>query len=501
MANYRISDHAEFVGEWYLPSSEEEVRRISGTLLWSSQRASLQLHDSFNPIRGAVYGDEEHTYPAIHGMTTKSEFVTLLEASRAGAGLNIGPAGFRQLERLVSSWVVVGAHVDTQTLYSEIRVRIPGLQIWLCPSGVEQTILYKTTERPSSVTYRIEGVPEEKTVIPAIKSTLGWCIDRNFSGDLITEISVMTSACLRIQNDKPQTLDWFFEQLGKATTLLAFLAGAPMAPDQVTAKVADSDVNVTVLVALREASYCTYEHRNEFYMLRSSMGVDLGTTFAKWFEIYDQISTPSQLALSVLSSSNLWLHVEFLSLMQALEGLHRVTMQGLYTSEADYEHIKQALSNAIPKTVAPDHKEALKSQILYGNEVSLRKRLDALVTRLELPLRKYILGGDGTVPRSWVVTRNYYTHWDEASKHIALEGIDMHRAGVRMRHLLRALYLDLAGIPQAAIYKSIQNSCKESQYLIQLNNAQLKKRNPGAETVPLMYFGVKDAESPDESSA
>lgn len=124
---------------------------------------------------------------------------------------------------------------------------------------------------------------------------------------------------------------------------------------------------------------------------------------------------PSQLALSVLSSDNLWLHVEFLSLMQALEGFHRATMPGLYTSEAEYEPVKQALNYAIPKVIGPDHKEALKSRIRYGNEVSLRKRVDALVGRLDLPVRKHILGGDGSVPRSWVVTRNYYTHSRQCS--------------------------------------------------------------------------------------
>ncbi|WP_423191407.1 HEPN domain-containing protein [Burkholderia multivorans] len=69
-----------------------------------------------------------------------------------------------------------------------------------------------------------------------------------------------------------------------------------------------------------------------------------------------------------------------------------------------------------PNTVGSDHKEALKSRIRYGNEVSLRKRLDALISRLDLPLRKQILGNDGVVPRSWVVTRNYYTHWDNESR-------------------------------------------------------------------------------------
>lgn len=500
MAEHLIPNPVDFVGEWFLPD-EENSRRIAGTLAWSSHRATLQLHDSFTPLRGAIYGDEAHPYPAVHGISVRSQFITVLKASGVSSDISFGPAGVHQFERLISSWVVIGAHVVPQTLYSEIRVRIPGLQIWIGRSGVQQTLIHKTEESWPGVIYHIEGLPEETTEVPCLTATLGWGIDRNFSGDLITEISVKSSACLRIQAKSPQQLDWFFQQLGKATTLLSFLAGAPMSPDHISAKIAEPNIDVEVLVALREGKYCTHKYIHNFYMLRNNMEADLGAVFAKWFELYDSVAMASQLALSVLNSKDLWLHVEFLTLMQALEGFHRATMPSLYTSEKEYDPIRQALNNAIPKNVASDHKDALKSRIKYGNEISLRKRLDALVERLPLTLRKYILGGDGTVPRSWVETRNYYTHWDEDSRSLVLDDIEMHRAGVRMRHLLRVLYLDLVGIPYSAIAKSLNNACDNSQYLIQLNNMEYRKSNPGADSGAIMRIDVNGPESPDESTS
>lgn len=459
------------------------------------------MHDSFSPLSGAVYGDEEKSYPAVHGTTTGSQYISVLQALKAGTGINVGPAGLRQSERMISSWVIVGAHVLPKTLYGEIRVRIPGLQVWIGRSGIRQTILPKTEESAPAVTYSIEGLPEEMTEISCVAATLGWGIDRDFSGDLVSEISVKTSAFLRIRPTEPKELDWYFQQLEKATTLLSLIAGSPMSPDHISAKVDGSGGDVEILVALREAKYCTHKSHHDFYMLRNDMDADLGAVFSKWFDLYDAIAMPSQLALSVLCSEKLWLHVEFLTLMQALEGFHRATMPGLYTSETDYESIKQSLSNAIPKNVAPDHRDALKSRIKYGNEVSLRKRLDALVERLPLPLRQHILGGDGMVPRRWVVTRNYYTHWDESSRDSVLDGIEMHRAHVRMKHLLRALYLDFAGVPHMAIAKSLRNACSESQYLVQLNNTDFRLRNPSTESGAIMHISVKDPESPDENSS
>ena len=305
-----------------------------------------------------------------------------------------------------------------------------------------------------AVEYRIERVPPEEIHVPQIDSALGWGFDRQFAGDLVSHISVTSVARLWLRPTEPMPLSWFFEQFGKATTLLSLVAGSPMAPDHAAAVVSTSGAKVEVLVGLREAKYCELRVANDFFLVRDTLGIDLGTALIQWFEIYDTVAMPSQLAQSVLNSEGLWLHVEFLSLMQALEGIHRAVFPGIYTSPDRYEEIKQALSSAIPKSVEADHRDALKARIKYGNEISLRRRLDTLVQRFSPPLRQRILGDEGIIPQSWVETRNYYTHWDESSRGNVLDGPAMHRAGVRLRQLLRCLYLDLARIPQASIQSS-----------------------------------------------
>jgi hypothetical protein len=187
--------------------------------------------------------------------------------------------------------------------------------------------------------------------------------------------------------------------------------------------------------------------------------------------------------------------------MQALEGLHRSIESGLYVSEDSYRPIEEELVRAIPKNVKSDHRDSLKSRIKYGNEISLSKRLDALTDRLSVPIRKLILGGNGVIPRSWVDTRNYYTHWDEALRPRTLDGIAMHRASTRMRTLLRVLYLQLVGVPDSAIIQALRNGCDESQYLTQLNAAEHRSQHPYSEAGALMRIDVGDAQSPSASSA
>jgi hypothetical protein len=498
LTTYSIPNPVELIGEWTVPSEAESLK-ISGSLSWSSQRATLALQDSFSPLRGAVRAGDLRTYPVVHGVTTGSEYVSMLWASSAGTGMSFGAAGVRQSERLVSSWVIVGAHVFHESLYSEVAVRIPGLQLWLCRSCLTHTLAAPAEGVPFSLNYRLERIPEEAFEVPSISATLVFSYGWNTSGNARSDISIQTSAYLRIRSSTPKDLEWYFEQIGKATTLLSLVSGSAMAPDQVSAKLENDGPNVQILVALREAKYCTFQNHHDFYMLRDNAAVALEEILNRWFEIYDSVAMPSQLALSVLNSDKLWLHVEFLSLMQALEGLHRAILPGLYVTAEQYEGIRQTLSNAIPQHIASDHKDALRARIKYGNEISLRKRLAALMERLPVEMRKHILGGDGSVPQSWVATRNYYTHWDEASKGTVLDGVEMHRSHVRMRHLLRALYLNLIGIPDIAIVNSLQNTCNESQYLLQLNNMEHRRQNPESDAGAIMHISVNDVASPDES--
>jgi ApeA N-terminal domain 1 len=482
LTKHAIPDSFQLSGEWFLPDNEND-KKIGGVLFWISDRARLELHDSFSSLKsGDIYVDIAKKYDEVHGITTDHQLITVLDAVCFGSSFHFGSSTFSRPEKLISSCLIIGDHVRSETLYNEIRVRIPGLHLWIGRSGLSTSFHSKTEQLPHFMNIVVTPLSEEIFEIPNISASLGFEIEPNTSGDLISEITVKTSAFLRI---KPDT----------ARNLLSFLAGSPMSTDQITAEAAISGKAVEIFVALRESNYCRHKAPYEFFIQRRNMGIELNVVFSKWFEIYENIAMPSQLALSVLCSNDLWSHVEFLTLMQALEGFHRATTNSMYTSEKDYESIRQTITNAIPQGVTSDHKDALKSRIKYGNEVSLRKRLDLLVECLPLPLRKLILNGNGTVPRSWVITRNYYTHWDEASRPDILGGLEMHQAAVRMRLLLRVLYLNHVGIPDTVIAKSLQNECHESQYLIQLNNKQHRDRTAGSNAGAIMHISLGSPEN------
>lgn len=498
MTTHPMHESHTFSGEWWVPSAsdappEQTIQPKAGVLQWGERGgATLELHSSLTPLRGTIYADDEQLYPAVHGATTHSQLVSLLDGMRFGSPMAFGPAGVRERELIRSSWMVVGAHVTSQSLFAQIEARIPGLSMWLGSTGAQQALRPKTEGSPPAMTYEFPGVPEEVFEIVSLPGVLGFRVGRTFSGNLDSTVSVTTSGYLRIRPAEPQTLHWLVDRLGRATTLLALIAGSPMGPDHLQLKLSmPAEQDCELLVELREAKRCIHKNAREFFMTRPRMQAEIGTIFSNWFALYERIAMPCQLALSVLYSEGLWLHVEFLSLIQALEGFHRAVMDGTYLSKDDYEPVRKSLCQAIPAAVKSDHRDALKSKIKYGYEFSLRKRLEAVVGRLGMDIRERILGPGGSVPRTWVDTRNYYTHWDETERASVLDGAGMHRAGVRMKHLLRALYLDLVGVPQPAILTALDSPLyNESQYLIQLNAMQHRKENPGSTAGALMRIDV-----------
>lgn len=462
-------------GVWFLP--EDPTRKIAGTLHYNPQRIQLHLLDAFKPLRGEVgAGDSFHTYPIVLGSSREGDAVTLLEVYRAGMSFNIGSGGLSQPERLLSSWLLVGAHVPPDFAYPEMSFRVPGLQIWLSQKVIHQSHTREEASGEIVFTYTVGGVRQETMTIPSIASSMEWYQQWQSKADPFSSIDVTVSGWVTIRPEKPQQISWFFKQLSKIVSMLAFISGTPMSPDCIKASTGNKTQTVYVLGTFGQSKLCPYVNTHEFFMLRSAMGVELVDVVNRWFEIYTKIEMPTELALSVLGSEKLWLHVEFLSLVQALEGFHRGLYDGNYIAEADYDAVKKILGEAIPVRLSPDHKDALRSRIRYGNQLSLRKRLDVLSHLIPQEQRRIIFGKDGKVPRSWIDTRNYYTHWDEELRPNVLNTQEMYDANIRMKVFLRVLYLKIMAIPDQAILKALRNHSENSQDLFQLNARELRKQ-------------------------
>ena len=475
MSDRPLTVSFENIGEWFLPDRSDYV--IPGTLRYDPEAISLDLLDRFAPLEAATdLTDDFPEYPIVHGTTNGGDAVTLISARRTGSSFRFASGGVRQTERLRPEFLLVGAFIPADFGFREVRFRIPGLQALLLKPLIERSFPPGEAACGQKIDIRINIPPEEVVPLPTIEAELRWGVSASADTDRYASATATTAGWVSIRCDAPQALRWFLDVEFRFRCLVTFFAGVSMPSDCVTAVVDADGHTAAVLYHSRDREFCDFTHPWLFYMPRSAMGIAFEDAVRRWFEAPAELEIPSRLAANVLSAKHQWTNLEFLALAQALEGFHRALCRGTYVDPTAYEAIRDPIVAAIPQGVAPDHRAALHARLKYGNEFSLAKRLAELAERLSATARALIIGPDGRIPRRWVDTRNYYTHWDQSLRNNILDSEGLVHANLRMRHLLRALYLNLVGVPWESIEAAAKNNCNESQFLTQVRSREARDR-------------------------
>jgi hypothetical protein len=463
---HALNEPFEIPGDWFLPEKPESI--IAGKLNYDgSGQTDLTLNGSFQPL----WQNVSHRYSCIHGLMNNGHAATLLDAQQSGTTLASASAGVVRLsEKITSHALIIGRHVMPETKYESFHALIPGLEIWMA----RPSVVTEFEDKSSKYTFKIADFPNEEMCIQNASGKLVWYLGNEVQQNQFQSLNVKISAGICFQPDQPQPLIWLYTHLAKVTSLLTLLSGTPMFASHLSAgdKAGHPRSHVDLLQGFQFKDHCTFTNPSQFFMPRDKMATDFSEVVIKWFDLYEKIKSPINLAISIFISKGLWTHVEFLSLMQALEGFHRALFSGTYMPDAEYKRHQTELEKAIPKEFTPDHRNSMKARLRYGNEISLAKRLNDLSELLSIRERKILFGKDGDIPRVWIDTRNYYTHWSDELRSKILDDRDLYFANARLRSFLRVLYLAQTGIPSSAIEAVLYGFSPEAQFLIQIFNAE-----------------------------
>jgi hypothetical protein len=474
MPTHRLNEPFTTVATWHLPETPEV--KLVGTLSYQPGWTEIELHGTFNPLQGLVTRESNAIgYPVVHGTTREGELVTALRAQRNTMKVSLSSAGVAiEHETIVSRVLCFGAHVVFAQTYASMKFRIPGLVPWLGYNPASASVNDNAEKTERTWSYRINLRKLDVIRIEAIKASLEFRYQFDSASTFGTVNSVVTAWAV-FTPDEPQTLRWYVEQHGKLAAMLAFLAGAPMSPDCVEVPTAEPSHVISMLPPFNHVSYCDYSTPQDFFIAKGALGDDFGQSVAKWFEVYPRVEMPSQIGLGLMATKEMWPNIEFISLMQVLEGFHRGVMDGTYLPAERYADVEEALVKAIPSNLNDDHAKSLRSRIKYGNEVSLRRRVRELLARLPKGIQERLLGKDGKLVQRWVDSRNYFTHWDESLRPGLLDGGELYHTNVRLRHFMRALFLNLMGVSSEAIDKGLAGAHRASQHLMQINDAERRR--------------------------
>jgi hypothetical protein len=180
------------------------------------------------------------------------------------------------------------------------------------------------------------------------------------------------------------------------------------------------------------------------------------TMVERWFSRSEQAVLATNVFFGSQDFKSPAVNVKFLSVAQAAESYHRSLGTGVYMDQAAFDAAMQQFTTHMPAVIQGDHRHSLINRLRYGNEHSMRRRLAAMFERIPESAALRIAGHVTRFINKFVDTRNYFTHYDHASRANAFGGKDAYNAAERMRILVVANLLHDLGIHHSDLLRVLE---------------------------------------------
>lgn len=439
-------------GMWWLPSTHGV--RVPGTMTYNPDvEIKLELDGTLR--QEMPKGTFEHLQiPIILGETLDGKCCTMVDTHESNYQINT-PGGVNS--SFFCFQLFVGhKHVDPMiTEYESALVSLTDLGGWVNRNPfTDQNTFGQKNGASATVTYVMP--PIIAATVSPLDAVIS--IESSFDGKMEYQARILRhSECLRIIPRAPKKSEWYRALLFKLRVLLSLLVGRPtffLRIQLCTDANAMPESGGKVLRHYVDLCIRQSGHKKEKELLPReipftypAVAAIWSTMLNTWYSKVSGLETLVGLVFGVSVNRSTPVEFQFLALIQAIESYHRTCGSDSYVSDADYESIKMALTDAIPSCVGSDHRDALKGRIKYGNEYSLRKRLELTLDNVPPVIAALITNGDNAFVSRVVDTRNYLTHRDETQKDNVLDLKGMFNATVRMKLLSEFLILRGVGIP------------------------------------------------------
>ena len=387
------------------------------------------------PTAGAVDPDSllsMRSAPKLYGQLVDGTLVTLVDCFITSVGLGAGGIGLPTV--LVANRMLLGAHIDDldHTKTKWYSVEFSSLANWTCTSPPEWSIA-SDDGSPMGVDLRYRW--PEPIHVPAgdsgfdLKISHGW---QTFSAS--GSLGIRWHAHIAIEAHDTMVLRDANEAAWQCQNLLSLFIGHPVSMKSIAIKPASADPRsatehpLTLIFQQRGKHDQPDLYPPQMLLPYASVKDDFPQIVRRWFGRSEQ----QVLAANVFFGSQLLespvVNVKFLAVMQAAESYHRALGTGVY---------------------------------------SLRKRLTSMLDRIPEDARRRIAGDVPRFVAKVVDTRNYYTHYDSASRANVFDGRGAFIASERLRVLVVANLLHDLGIPDESLLSVLERSREYQHWLSQ----------------------------------
>lgn len=449
-----MDNEIELKGFWFLPNN----RDISFTGSFHYNRIDgcyLVIMGSFDK----AFLSQEH--PIIHGNTLGGGDITLFECFRISSELNLENI---TVSKYFATYVLIGYNFkevkDLQ--FTSIKASISDLEDWVNIYGFEKLhfspkeksieLIYKKPKNLAfNITDDIDVNFEFEYNFPIYKQVAKVQISQT------TYISLSLKNALSVEElfnpffilyrfltfayyDSPHILSI---KLIHATIYNIIGESKIKYPLQVDLLYSDNFFNKNYKKgSVLQKSLFTYNQLHEHFP----------SMIKNWFSLYVKIGSAINLFNELLLKREHSIEIKFLSAIQAIETFHRNLYGGYDLSQSEHSDRLNSIYTHVPEKL----QTWLKSKLAFSNEISLRKRLMDLYSRIPTEVTSKLILDQKLFINEVLDARNYYTHYDPSLKNNIMSVEDISKAVEKLKILLVCLLLNELGLDDNNIIKIVQ---------------------------------------------
>jgi ApeA N-terminal domain 1 len=456
------SKETEWPGRWSLANTPDV--EIGGTLrLESPLDMQLELLGAF-PGTGRPQFDLSTPLVA-HGVTTQGDEVTV-EVTR---DIIIARSGFGTRKTYEVRRVIRGAQLDTlDPLVMSVEFGLSRLHDWVQPAVFALDESFEDFPYGARYTLSYQD-PAPITLLETnqfILHLLFWS-PPPFPHPRGKSASLRTFCSLRIDSLHACSLSSLLPIVGQVRSLLSFATSTPNSVSFLAAFTERDDTQpvwkrvnpnqrleffpVDDLEDTKEQEELLHPHQMLF-TLNDDREESLAVT-RKWLTEWPRLGPLVQLFLGATQVNDIHQEHTFLSVVQALEGFHRLTFPNQLTPLTQHrERVKRIVVD-----LEPADRDFVKRALQYSNEPSLRDRLDALLTLALGTVPGFISQRADFVKRT-VATRHYFSHFAPGLRAKAASSLELYGIGRALATLFEIVTLLHFGWSEARVRSVVERS-------------------------------------------
>lgn len=407
-------------GRWSIPNEEKEIQ---GILKYDDNTVNMITSESFN---NDFFDDEEH--PIINGFLADGNEITLWGAIRSNYSVS-----FPGLPRFVFSptYIFLGKQYEKEDIkLKQISAIFDGFSRWIGEKCFF-TNDWDGNKKELTMSYRTPVFDRVKCG----NKEIGIRCEARAHSDSFSSYSLDQKMWVTISYDSEVVWTEAYSDLYDYAEFLTLCMGTKCVPGLIRAK----DVDGVDIAIFENTKQEITKLKKRFLVEYADIKDNYGEILNNWYLKQEEISPVISYFVDAHSAERIVKSIpRFLRMAQALESFSRKLRQSTLVSPEEHQ---KKIENVISQIASEEDKKWLEDILSTPviNEPSCQQRITSLLNEIPyeaLNIKKKKLR---SLSYKIVVTRNYYTHFNDSLKDKILDSRELLYASTFMKYVLRML--------------------------------------------------------------